>query len=273
MRQIREMSVLQIELTNICTMQCSNCTRFCGHYPTEKMYYMDLDFVEKALKTVVDFPGIIGAMGGEPPLHPQFPEICELYKKYLPDKARRGLWSNKSVKFHEHLGIIQDTFGFFNLNDHISTNVMHTPILVASKDQVPDKETRHKYIDQCWINMYWSASINPRGAYFCEVAASMAWLFDGPDGLDIDKYPNWWKLDLTDYQYQIDWACDRCGCALPLKPRRSIQEFDDASESNMEELKRVKSRKYEKNLVFEYEDGIDEEQRRNNTWYWNGEAV
>ena len=32
MRQIRDMSIIEIDITNVCEKRCSNCTRFCGHH-------------------------------------------------------------------------------------------------------------------------------------------------------------------------------------------------------------------------------------------------
>ena len=42
-------------------------------------------------------------------------------------------------------------------------------------------------IDNCWIQSQWSASITPKGGFFCEVAASLDYLFEGPGGYEIKK--------------------------------------------------------------------------------------
>ncbi|MFI3175808.1 MAG: radical SAM protein, partial [Bacillota bacterium] len=85
MKSPKDMNIIQIDITNACIHECSNCTRFCGHH--KKPYFMDLDMVKKAIDSLDDFDGIIGIMGGEPTLHPQFEEITlYLAAKYTPEK-------------------------------------------------------------------------------------------------------------------------------------------------------------------------------------------
>ncbi len=55
---------------------------------------------------------------------------------------------------------------------------------------VNERELLHQ-TEHCWVQESWSATINPKGAFFCEVAGAMADLFDGPDGWKVE--PNWWK--------------------------------------------------------------------------------
>ena len=45
--------------------------------------------------------------------------------------------------------------------------------------------------DKCWVQNEWSASITPKGAFFCEIAAALDMLFDGPGGWKIE--PGWWR--------------------------------------------------------------------------------
>ena len=73
MKAIRDMWLIQIEITNSCFLECPNCTRFIGH--NEKPFFMDLQMVEKAIDSLEGFPGSIGIMGGEATLHPKFFEI------------------------------------------------------------------------------------------------------------------------------------------------------------------------------------------------------
>ena len=61
MRPLREMTVIQIEVTNACSLKCANCTRHVGHH--RKPFFMDLDFIEKAIDSLEGFEGRIGMMG------------------------------------------------------------------------------------------------------------------------------------------------------------------------------------------------------------------
>jgi hypothetical protein len=271
MRNIFEMDIIQIDVTNICDKSCANCTRFCGHYRPEKTYFMDVAYYEKAVISLKDFPGIIGMIGGEPTLHPRFIELCEILNFHVKEKERRGLWSNKGKKFHEYKEIIDKTFGHFNLNDHISHDIFHTPILVASEDMIKDgcltEEEWRKYTDNCWVQTTWSATITPKGSWFCEVAGMLDCLFEGDKSWDIDKDPEWWKKQVPEYAEQIAWACRKCGCQLPLRPRRSSEGIDDVSQSNLERLIAVGSPKI-KNGKFElFTEGLDPDQIRNVAWY------
>jgi len=272
MRDIATMKNIQIDITNICNRSCANCTRFCGHYTKDKTYYMDLEYYEKAVWSLRNFPGRVGMIGGEPTLHPQFEDMCHILNKYIKAKPRKGLWSNRGKKFQEHIDIIKKTFGFFNLNDHVSNKIMHTPILTAAEDLLADgrltEEQYKQFTDDCWIQMTWSATITPKGGYFCEVAGTMAYLFDGPDGWDITD-DNWWRKKVPEYKEQIDWACPKCGCQLPLAPKRSTDEIDDISPSNLKRLEAVNSPKIKQRKYVLNTEKLDLKQKRDGVWYWN----
>src|SRR5574343_539426 len=105
MRQISEMNIIQIDITNLCTNSCSNCTRFCGHYTKDKIFFMDKDYFISALKSLKDFDGIVGIIGGEPTLHPLFVEFCQIFKELRPDIGKRGLWSNTYGNYNKYIDI------------------------------------------------------------------------------------------------------------------------------------------------------------------------
>src|SRR3990172_6842829 len=117
MISVYRMKVIQIEVTNSCNLICSNCTRFVGHH--KRPYFMSLDMISKAIDSLEGFPGQIGIMGGEPTLHPKFPEICKLMREMVPDRRKRELWTN-SFKWNEYKDIIYETFDhdLITYNDH-----------------------------------------------------------------------------------------------------------------------------------------------------------
>ena len=86
MRPLSEMTIIQIEVTNACWLKCSNCTRHVGHH--KNPFFMELDYIEKAIDSLEGFEGNIGIMGGEPTLHPKFDEICKLVQKKIPRRKR-----------------------------------------------------------------------------------------------------------------------------------------------------------------------------------------
>lgn len=238
MRSPAEMGVIQIEITNYCHSDCANCTRLIGHYRPEQRYFMSENTFGRAVESLVGFPEIVGIMGGEPTMHPQFPGLMEYYRSRVrPEK--RGLWTSAPDSYFRHKSTIMETFPRWQLiNDRSpgAPSSLHQPILVAISDIVDDQKVRESLIDKCWVQNMWSASITPKGAFFCEVAAAMDRLFDGPGGWPIEK--NWWKRtpDDSDFKDQVDQWCHRCGAACPLPRRKSSDSVDDLSLSNFAAL-------------------------------------
>jgi hypothetical protein len=183
-------------------------------------------------------------------------------------KDKCGIWTNTLTdEFKENRKLIERTFGILNYNNH-STNITHTPVLVAANEFVADIDERYEYFDHCWLQETWSATITPKGAYFCEVAAMLSWLYDGPVGWDPTD-ETWWKKDVPEFREQIDWACNRCGASLPLHPRSSKETTDDVSPEQLSQLMAVKSPKAMAGKCEIYRKGYKLGQNRARDWYWN----
>jgi len=112
----------------------------------------------------------------------------------------------------------------------------------GGRGDVTDDLNLFAAVEHCWVQESWSASINEKGAWFCEVAAALSGLFDGPDGWKVE--PGWWKRTPMAFREQMEWACKKCGAALPItRTHPSVDVRDDVSPSNLERLKAIKSRK------------------------------
>lgn len=277
----QDMRIIQIDITNACFHRCSNCTRFCGHH--KKPFFMDFETFQKAVNSFEGYHGTVGIMGGEPTLHPQFSRFLEYLNEHTyypkaenllvrPTKAFMktiarmeqnstfinrehgiarncvlgyGLWSALCEKYREHYELIQDTFNFQALNDH--TNIMyHAPVMIRRKDMgIPDD----KWIeirDNCWAQKEWSATITPKGAFFCEIAGALDMLFDGPGGWKIE--PGWWKRTPDQFGEQLKW-CELCGIALNTFTRDANEEIDDMSDWWHHALERLESPKLKKGMA------------------------
>jgi hypothetical protein len=244
MKAIRDMWLIQIEITNACFLQCPNCTRFIGHY--NRPYFMDLEMIERAIGSLEGFPGGIGIMGGEPLLHPEFFKICKLIQKKIP-KERRYLWTS-GYKWKEYRSIIRKTFAAnVCYNDHKGMEQRHQPVLIAIEDVLEDKKFMKELIDKCWIQERWSASINPKGGFFCEVAAAMDLLFNGPGGYPLEK--GWWDKGAEQFQDQVQRYCYRCGVALPMPPVLNKEGKDCVSIGNYKRLEELKTPRFLRNCV------------------------
>ena len=223
---------IQIEVTNVCKKHCSNCTRFCPQL--KKPYFMPLKDVKRAIDSLDGYLQLAGIMGGEPLLHPQFTEICK-YAAKKRDCTKLGLWTALPKGYEHYNKIICDTFYNVFINDHTRDDIMHWPVLVGIQEIFTDKRLMWNAIEHCWAQMSWCSSINPRGAFFCEIAASMSMLYEEGEGWPVEK--DWWWRIQKDYTSQIEQWCPRCGMAAPLALRSSNDEIDDISPINYEALK------------------------------------
>ena len=261
-----EMKIIQIDITNACHKACSNCTRFCGEHP--KPFFMDVDTFKKAVDSMEGFPGIVGIIGGEPTLHPQFGEMMEYYASKVEDPhppafighptpsfkeysrtvkymngRKRGLFSSLGEGYYRNFEQIQDVFAYQSLNDHQTVST-HQAILVTRKELgIPDEEW-FKLRDNCWIQNIWSASITPKGAFFCEIAGCLDMLFDGPGGWPIE--PGWWKRKPSEFGDQLNW-CEMCSVALRVPTMSANEDTDIVSPLMYEKLKKINGPKIRKN--------------------------
>jgi hypothetical protein len=234
LRPILDQDTVQIELTNACTEKCSNCTRFVGHHP--KPFFMSMEDFQTAVDSMITYPKMTGIMGGEPLLHPKFREMCMYLHERIPPE-RCGLWTTLPKGYEDYREDICRTFKHIFINDHTRDDIYHWPVLVSISELPIDPWLRWYRIDHCWAQMSWSASINPHGAFFCEIAASLSMLLNkSKDGWDV--VPGWWtRSPVKDFREQAEKYCPMCGMAAPLMKRASIEEVDDISPGMYERLK------------------------------------
>lgn len=195
---------------------------------------MTPEYFHEAISTLRKFPNMVGMMGGEPLLHPQFEDLCYIAMAKVP-RARMGLWSSFPPGKEHYREIIVKTFGNIFINDH-TRDIYHAPILVGAEEVISDEQEMWWLIDKCWLQNSWSASINPKGAFFCEIAASMSVLFDNEESHAWELTDNWWKRVPFQYWEQVNKWCRRCGCALSIGRRLSKEGIDDISPKNLERL-------------------------------------
>lgn len=276
MRSPSEMVTIQVEICSACVLHCSNCTRFSGMRQKET-FISEEDF-KKAIDSLVEYSKLphacVGFMGGEPTLHKQFVDFCD-YAVSKIDRMKLGLWSVFPPAKKHYREVIARTFGNVLLNDHSRDDILHAPVLMAAEDYfrkacpncegagllklqqtteplqcpqcqgkgtVTDDLNMFANLEHCWVQESWSASVNSKGAFFCEVAAALDDMFGGPGGWPVE--PGWWKRVPKDFTSQMEWACRKCGAALPIeRTHPSVDVRDDVSPSNLERLKEIKSRK------------------------------
>jgi len=206
--------VIQIHITRTCDKACFGCTQ--GSNLGGKSEFITLGNFEQACLSLRNYFGIVGIFGGNPALHPEFPELCRILRQYIP-MPRRGLWCNHPKGNGIHM---RGTFNpaVSNLNVHMDQEAYnefkrdwpksnpfglqkfsrHSPVYTAMQDLIPDEDERWRLISECDINQHWSAMVAQfRGelrGYFCEIAGAQSILHqyeeDYPDTGALVVCPN-----------------------------------------------------------------------------------
>ncbi|MBK1660245.1 hypothetical protein CKO45_18595 [Paracraurococcus ruber] len=235
------MDIVQIDISTKCHLKCSNCTRLIAHQP--KREDMPLETFERAVRSMEGWDGenrVIGIIAGEPTLHHDFERIsrrfAELWGGPLTGNGRRpvadfndlaterlfdrstgrGLWTSLGAGFYRHYETIMEVYGHWNTNTHESGG-RHQALLITREDYIArtgiSQEQWEKNRDDCWVQRMWSAAINDKGAYFCEVAAAIDRLyFDGAHAWPVEQ--GWWQRTPADFKQQLD-LCNYCALAQP----------------------------------------------------------
>ena len=223
---------VQIDITNYCFLSCLYCSRYNRHLRRDQRKHMSLQQVAAALDSLKTWPTKIGIIGGEPLLHPEFPQICEMIRSRFP-KEKMGLWTSGGKNFQRLQPLIHKTFGQIAYNEHNEEQLKtckHQPLTIAIKDVVKDDVLRKSLIDDCWVQRTWCATINHFGAYFCEVAAAQDVLLnEGRNAWPV--LPEWWNKQPEQFQDQVEKFCDNCGMAIPMERELILKKSEKFSPS------------------------------------------
>ncbi len=263
-----EQKIIQIDVTNACAHKCSNCTRFCGHH--RKPFMMDPAVFRQAVDAMQGFGGMVGVMGGEPTLHPEFESLALYIREKIAtpsfepltkpvvnfvayrnrhlrnvERNKRGLWTSLGRHYYRHFELIQDVFPYQCINDHMNDG-LHQALLISRKELGIADEAWYPLRDNCWIQNLWSATITPKGAFFCEVAAALDMLFAGPGGWPIE--PGWWRRTPAEFGAQLDW-CELCSAPLRVPRLMAKAERDIVSPLLFEKLEQTGSPKLKQGQV------------------------
>jgi len=238
-KAIYESYMCHIDITNVCPLDCIYCDRYVRHTRKDQKFFMSLEQIENALKSLEGWRGYICMMGGEPTVHPQFDKICELLHKYY-HRGKYQLLTMGGKKYKEHRKLIKETFTCVTINAHNESQLSlcsHQPLTVAIQDVVEDETYRKKLINECPIGKDWCPTIGPKGAFFCEVAYGIDMILDGPGGYPVE--PGWWKKAPEEFQDQVDRYCKYCGMPIPMKGELIKTKREKISPGNLKLFKEL----------------------------------
>lgn len=237
--------VIQIWLTRACNQSCYGCTQ--ASNLAGPPGFITLENFEIAVLSLKDYFGVVGIFGGNPAMHPQFPEICTILRKHIP-QHQCGLWCNDPLS---HGPVMRQTFNpsVSNLNVHLDRSAYsrfrrdwpesrpfgldkdsrHSPPYISMRDLgIPESE-RWSLISNCDINQHWSALIgqfrNEPRAWFCEIAGAQSMLHQHiPSYPDTGIYPTlgWWREPMSTFLSQVLHHCHDCG--VPLRGRGELAQ-------------------------------------------------
>lgn len=254
--------IFQVWVTRACDKSCHHCTQ-ASNMILPKEHITPEQF-ETILTSMDDYPGVVAMFGGNPCVHPQFEELCEIMIRHIP-YGRRGIWTNRLLGKGK---ICQQTFNprMSNFNVHMDSNAVaefvqdwpetrdmlkgqehdcgHSPIFGEPTALGVDPDEMWDMISVCDINQKWSAMAGvfrgePRG-WFCEIAGaqSMVMQYDPnyPDtGVPITK--GWWKDGLDSFGRQIMFHCPKCLVPLRGKGQGAVKGVKDQVTSYYGHLK------------------------------------
>lgn len=283
MRSPHQMHIICVDVTNKCDLACSNCTRLLENQ--DSFWEMTPDNFRKALRSLHGFRGIVAMIGGNPCMHRNFEELCQIFREEVPNKTQRGIWTNNYFK---HRKVIEDTFGTYNLNAHgvkkaaeqltdlaetmrkdkrnivwnYAEHADHAPLLTAVKDLYPEPEMWER-ISKCDINQEWSASIvQNKGElryYFCEVAASFDLARNEDHGYPIED--GWWKKHIMQMGDQVKKFCPGCGVPAKQKPYKDHEEIDEYTETNQDIAEKSAKQKKRKIIYLQPTNKVEKNRR------------
>ncbi len=248
MMGMREKWAVMIEITNLCGHNCLYCCKHTRHLRANQFYYMGIDEIREALRTVKEFPGKIGITGGEPLLHPEIVEVMEMIRGEVGKEKVMVFTSNRA--FHmEYKKEIDETFGEVYVNYHTDEQkrvCKHQPLLLAVGDVVKEKEVQDALIDNCWCDRMWSPIMGKNGAFFCDCALGLDTALDMGGGWKIEE--GWWQKGEEEVRKQRDKYCYLCGMCVPFPGQSQDSEveliseglFDKFATHNLRNLKGMK---------------------------------
>jgi hypothetical protein len=229
----RSRDLIEIDITYLCNLHCLNCNR--SVHQAREASHMPLEMVSRFVDESVARGKVwrrIRVLGGEPTLHPQFPQIIETlttYSRRHPDcivevvtnghgprvaealaSLPEDVWVDNSAK----TGRVQPTFGPFNL---------------APRDD--PKYRGADFSNACAVARDCGVGLTPMGYYPCAVAGGIDRILRA--NLGVPDLPQ----DADDMLAAAERLCSYCGrfrdghfVPRPLRPELTTEAISPSWE-------------------------------------------
>lgn len=171
--------IIELDITFDCNLLCNNCDRGCGIAPSKD--YMTLQqvqkFINESLKLNWHWKEIY-LLGGEPLLHPEILEICNLLETYKNKNPRVkiGLCTNGySAKITQKIKSLPSFIDIINSQKKSPYNSFFKTVNVAPKDlqYLKDKD----FSKGCFITEMAGVALNRYGYYPCAAGGAVDRIF------------------------------------------------------------------------------------------------
>lgn len=227
---------INILVTNLCNVNCKNCSQMCGLFPKKEIWHIPIDQLEdNIVKLETNY---IGIFGGEPTTHPEWDKIVELFKKYRD--ITFNIYSNGLIKL-----IKLDNTTFFISKNRKDIGRQFMPTLTAPIDIIK-KNDKLIYWEMAKKNCHmWNkcrSIVYDNKCYACEPAAAFERMKLGKNnwnkcsGWEVKK--NCFKKTESEIRNQLVNFCYRCGWCLDIAKKDANLHFN-ATSTNMELINNI----------------------------------
>ena len=202
---------IELEITTECSMKCYHCDRSCRQAPSDE--HMTLEqikyFIDESIKTNKKWPFII-LIGGEPTLHPNIYEICDLFIEYKlkhsPNTKITISTNGLSPKTKEVLANLPEIIHQESSGKTSIKNTLFSTFNVAPVDTKKYSNPKIDFSKGCKTISNAGTALTRYGYYACGAVASI----DRVLGMDIG-IKNFKDITEKKFRTQMGLTCRYCG--------------------------------------------------------------
>lgn len=202
---------IELDLISVCNLQCLNCDHSCRQAPSQEQ--INVEQIKKFIKESVDLGKKwkqIRILGGEPTLHKDLIEICNLFLNYKKDFSRK---SEIMLFTNGHGPAVQNILKTIPEGIYIRNSAKQTPVHLFSTYNVAPidlkdfhKKNEKNYCKGCQVTQMCGIGLTRYGYYACGAGASADRIFGWDIGIK--------KLSLVNEESlrkQLTLMCQYCG--------------------------------------------------------------